>query len=144
MTTAAPSPSTTAPPRRYYFRGGLVAIVWMVGILPPALGIQPCTFASLFHHPCPGCGLSRAAHLLLEGHVADSLRMHPFLVPLLVAHACVAVATVRATILEGAPWTFYRERVGRASLYFLGGVYVAMIALWILRAMGLFGGSIPL
>ena len=143
MTSTAPLPRTE-PPRRYLLRGAGVALVWVVGMLPAALGIQPCTFAALFHHPCPGCGLSRAAHLLLDGHVAESLRMHPFVVPLLAAHACVALATVRTTVLEGAPWMFFRDRLGRASLYFLGGVYVAMIVLWILRAFGLFGGSVPI
>ena len=139
MTTAA----STEPPRQHFLRGAGVALVWVVGMLPAALGIQRCTFAALFHHPCPGCGLSRAAHLLLEGHVVDSLRMQPFVVPLLAAHACVALATVRYTVREGAPWMFFRERFGRVSLYFLGAVYVAMIVLWILRAFGLFGGSVP-
>ena len=139
MTTAA----AAEPPRLYFWRGVLVAFIWIVGMLPAALGIQRCTFATIFHHACPGCGLTRAAHLLLDGHVIDSLRMHPFVVPLLAAHACVALATVRSTVLEGAPWTFFRERSGRAALYFLGAVYVAMTLTWILRAFGLFGGPVP-
>jgi hypothetical protein len=132
------------PPRLYFLRGGLVALIWIVGMLPAALGIQRCTFAAIFHHPCPGCGLTRATHLLLEGHVVDSLHMHPFVVPLLAAHAFLALATVRSTVLEGAPWTFFRDRFGRAAVYFLGGVYVAMTVMWILRAFGLFGGPVPI
>ena len=33
--------------------------------------------------PCPGCGLSRAASLLTQGRLEESLTVHPFLISLL-------------------------------------------------------------
>ncbi len=40
-----------------------------------------CIFRLIAGFPCPGCGLTRAAILLLRGHVMDSFKMHPMLIP---------------------------------------------------------------
>ena len=42
-----------------------------------------CLFRLMVGIPCPGCGLTRAAILLLKGHVVESFEMHPMLIPLL-------------------------------------------------------------
>lgn len=38
-----------------------------------------CAARILFGIPCPGCGLTRAAVLLVKGHFLESFRMHPLL-----------------------------------------------------------------
>lgn len=37
-----------------------------------------CPFHSLFHLPCPGCGMTRAALAIFQGDLAGVLRWHPF------------------------------------------------------------------
>lgn len=43
---------------------------------------MPCAYKQLFGIDCPFCGGQRAVGLLLEGRVAESLRMFPALLPL--------------------------------------------------------------
>lgn len=119
----------------------MVALLWAVGALPVLLG-QRCAIATLTHHPCPGCGLTRAAHLLLHGEIHASIAMHPLLVPLLLSHAAVAVATIVATQVHGAPWDMWRERWGKAAIAISAITYVAMLLVWALRAMGMLGGPV--
>jgi uncharacterized protein YqgC (DUF456 family) len=48
--------------------------------------VQVCPFALIFHAPCPGCGLTRAAVHLLSGDLRGAFALHPLsilLVPLL-------------------------------------------------------------
>ncbi|MCR5655470.1 MAG: DUF2752 domain-containing protein [Lachnospiraceae bacterium] len=63
----------------------LLAPLWAVGIyflyfhlmqvIPPYL--QGCIFHRFTHLYCPGCGGTRAVHLLFTGHPLLSLRAHP-------------------------------------------------------------------
>src|ERR1043165_4761974 len=39
---------------------------------------MPCFFHRMTGIPCPGCGLTRSVLALLQGHVHDSIRLHPF------------------------------------------------------------------
>jgi hypothetical protein len=129
--------------RRRAVRAGLVAAVWGVAILPAALGWQKCTVAVLLHHPCPGCGMTRAMHLLLAGHVGESLHMHPFAVPVLAVWLLFMASTIHATWSVGTPLTFYKGRFGRVALAVLVVVYAATFVLWMLRWFGYFGGPVP-
>ena len=38
----------------------------------------PCLFRLATGLPCPGCGMQRAIHLLLHGHLVESMLMCPF------------------------------------------------------------------
>ena len=42
------------------------------------LGISICPMVLLTGLPCPGCGMTRAAELLLQGHWKAAWQMHPF------------------------------------------------------------------
>jgi hypothetical protein len=132
-----------APAARRAIRAALVAAVWAVALLPAAFGWQRCTVAVLLHHPCPGCGMTRAMRLLLAGNVAESLRMHPFAVPVLGVWLLFMASTVHATWAVGTPLTFYKGRFGRVALGVLVAVYVATFVLWVLRWFGYFGGPVP-
>ncbi len=87
--------------------------------------------------------MTRALHLLAEGDVQASLRMHPLAVPVLTAGALFVVSTVWTTFATGSPVTVYQRGAGRAAIGLLAVVYVAAIALWILRWFGFFGGPVP-
>ncbi|MBX3211655.1 MAG: DUF2752 domain-containing protein [Labilithrix sp.] len=121
----------------------LVASAWGIAALPYVLGAARCPTAQLFHVPCPGCGMTRAFHLLAEGALGPSLAMHALAVPTALCQAALAVATVAATARLGAPWALLRARWGRAAVAFAAVVLVADLVYWIARALGAFGGPVP-
>jgi hypothetical protein len=134
------------PPKRATVRLLLaagVASVWAISLLPPAMGRSRCIAAALLHEPCPGCGMTRAARLLLAGEVGGSLRMHPLVVPAVAATALLAVATVRLMWKQGSLVGLWKDPLGRRSVAVFAGVYAAVLALWFLRFVGLFGGPVP-
>ena len=45
---------------------------------------QLCAWRAVIGYPCPGCGLSHAGIYLFKGQLAESLRWHPLLVPLVI------------------------------------------------------------
>ena len=124
-------------------RAACLAAGWLFAAAPAAMGWQRCAFAMLFHRPCPGCGMTRAVRLLQSGQVEASLRMHPLAVPVLVTAVMLALSTVLSTFTEGTPYSFYRSPLGRASLALAAVVHVAAVALWLARALGFFGGPVP-
>ncbi len=119
-----------------------VAAAWALMALPAAIGAPPCPFAILFRRPCPGCGMTRAVHLLQEGHLGASLRMNPFAVPVVAVVALLALSTLRATLATGTPLAFYRTRLGRAAIVSACVVHAAALVFWGLRWLGLFGGPV--
>lgn len=48
------------------------------------MGIRVCPVYNLLHIPCPGCGITRASLLLLQGRVRESLRYNILPIPLAV------------------------------------------------------------
>jgi hypothetical protein len=129
--------------RRRVGRAVAVAAAWIVSVLPAALGAQRCVIATLWHVPCPGCGMTRALRLLYGGHVVASLRMHPLAVPVLFGGALLMLSTVWATVTLGSPMRLHRSRLGRVAIAVAGAVYGAALALWALRWFGCFGGPVP-
>lgn len=82
--------------------------------------------------PCPGCGMSRALLLLLMGHPAESVKMHP-LAPLVLA------------LLIYIGWNRYI--IGRRSkmvLLFTGIGVVLLVICYLIRMYYLFPENQPL
>ena len=124
---------------------GRAALLAVVGLGASALLVHAppqCPLAAHFHVPCPGCGLTRAARLLLADDVSASFRLQPLLVPLLAAMAALGAGLVVATLRTGHPGGLVEGRAGRATLAFALGVTVAAVVLWALRFAGLFGGPV--
>jgi hypothetical protein len=128
--------------RTRFFRALLGVALWGLAVLPTLVGAQRCTFARVFHRPCPGCGMTRAIDLLLIGQWRASLHMHPLAVPTLLAGGAFALSTVWTTWVFGLPLV-HKSVVGRAALGALVLVYVASFVLWGLRFAGWFGGPVP-
>jgi hypothetical protein len=124
-------------------RAALVALAWAVSALPTALGIQQCAIATLFHVPCPGCGMTRALRLLGAGEASASLRMHPLAIPVLGAGVLLILATIWTTLVTGTPLLIHRSRFGRAVIGVAVLVYALAAVLWVLRWRGYFGGPVP-
>jgi hypothetical protein len=99
-----------------------------------------CPFAALSHRPCPACGMTRATMALLSLDPARALSLHPLV---LVAAPLFAVATflgAKSFVTEG------EVRFSRSFARFFGPAFVvlmlAMIAIWIARFQGAFGGPV--
>ena len=142
--TPASSLERAGPARARTTRAAaLVALVWAVAALPFVIGAVRCPTAELLHYPCPGCGMTRAFHLLADGRVADSLAMHPLAVPTAFVQVALALATVAATLRLGAPWALVRTSWGRVATGAVVLVIAADVVLWIARAFGALGGPVP-
>lgn len=51
----------------------------------------PCIFKSLTRFDCPGCGLQRSFVALLQGNIAESFKIYPALLPILLLFSLLAV-----------------------------------------------------
>lgn len=82
--------------------------------------------------PCPGCGMSRALLLLLMGHPAESVRMHP-------------LAPAALVLLIYIGWNRYiiGRKSKRAPLLVGAGV-VLLVFCYLIRMHYLFPGNQPL
>jgi hypothetical protein len=118
-------------------------LAWVAGLLPTVLGFQQCTIATLFHVPCPGCGMTRALRFLAVGNVEASLRLHPLALPVFLAGTLLIGATIWATLVTGEPWMLHRTRFGRAAIGLAAVAYVLALGLWVSRWFGFFGGPVP-
>lgn len=99
-----------------------------------------CPFAALSHRPCPACGMTRATMALLSLDPARALSLHPLV---FVAAPLFAVATflgATSFVSEG------EVRFSRRFARFFGPAFVvlmlAMIAVWVARFQGAFGGPV--
>jgi hypothetical protein len=102
--------------------------------VPPGAGPTICPFALATGMACPGCGMTRAASLLLRGDLDGALAFHPLI--LLVAIQLVA----------GWVW-FLLRRTGkvrpmspRVLTTLIIGTGVIFLAVWALRWAN---GSLP-
>lgn len=85
--------------------------------------MPPCLFHALTHFYCPGCGVTRAVHALLHGHLSLALSMNPL--------AVLAIPLIPVMLWNTArPGTVWMARAsdGRAWL-------ALVIAFFILRNM---------
>lgn len=105
------------------------------------LPVPWCPWAALARIPCPGCGLTRATLAALHGDLHGSLVFHPL--------ALIITPTIIITLIRDL-YGFARRGTwgegqtgGRATTVFAGALATAMIALWIARFFGYFGGPVP-
>ena len=138
MTTHS-TPSTQPP---HILRAVALAVAWVASALPPLLGIARCPSARWLHVACPGCGMTRAIHLLLRGELAASVAMNPLAVPISLSLGAVALATVLVTIERGSPLSLLESRAGRAVVLSFLALEVLSVVVWALRLAGLFGGPV--
>jgi hypothetical protein len=113
--------------------GALAAIVAAAS----ATGVGVCPWAMIMRVPCPGCGMSRAASALAHGDVALASSLNP-----------TAILTVPSSVALVAFFTLsylYDGRL-RANAPIPKAVALTTIAVlmavWIARALGAFGGAV--
>src|SRR5258706_16358684 len=96
---ASGSAPGASPVRKLYVARALgILALWITGAAPAVFGLARCPSALLLHRACPGCGTTRAIHLLAHGDVAASLVKHPLAAPPAHTTALIAIATVWATL----------------------------------------------
>ena len=113
---------------------GVAAIVLVPG-LPPL-----CPMRVFFHVPCPGCGLTRAASLALHGDFAEATHMFPLWFVVLPLVAIVFGVDTWRYVRTGA-WS---SILGAGPAKWIGfAVMIALVAMWVARFFGAFGGPAP-
>jgi hypothetical protein len=113
----------------------LSALAGLGVALVPYFGLWHCPVAGLLGVPCPGCGLTRAAAALFALDLRRAFELHP-LSPLLVPWAALAFGVALLRVARDGPLRPPR----RGSLATL--LLVALIAVWISRFFGAFGGPV--
>jgi hypothetical protein len=123
--------------------GGAFSLLLVLG-LALHFELLPCPFAAVLSVPCPGCGLTRAAGLLLRGDWHGALALHP-LSPLLVP-GVVALVIWRLSryVTGGEPGRWLASaRVARSSEVLVLLLLGAVVGVWVARFFGAFGGAVP-
>jgi hypothetical protein len=98
-----------------------------------------CPVRLQYHQPCPGCGVSRAVVLALQGHFRESIAMHP-------------LALVAVVLAVPSFWVWVRKPVAddevpsfpKALSAAWTALALLLLALWIARFLGYFGGPVPI
>jgi hypothetical protein len=119
--------------------GVLVCGASVAGALPL------CPLANLTGWPCPSCGLTRAALALLRGDVAGALALHPLAPPVLILLGVFASGAWLGYVRTGQPvppWNGARPRLVRRLEAAALLACAALIALWLARFAGAFGGPV--
>jgi hypothetical protein len=87
--------------------------------------------------------MTRALDLLAHGDLAGSMAMHSLAAPAALVQIALAISTIVVTLQRGTPFAVLETRHGRASVAAIAIVLVFVVALWIARAYGAFGGPVP-
>ena len=102
-----------------------------------------CPTATFLGLPCPGCGLTRATLELVHGHLGAAIALHP-LAPLISPLFAGLTAKAALDYVRG-PSTERGDDAKRArrTTRLGAALLVALMAVWLLRFAGLFGGPVP-
>jgi hypothetical protein len=129
--------ASTAPP--YWGRAALTAAGLGALVALLAAKAVPCGFAALTHHPCPGCGSTRAVLALVSGDLEGVLRHNPLGPVMAVVLGVLVVQTIASVLREGD----LRSVGGRTLTRTVMVVAGLETVLWVARFCGAFGGPVP-
>jgi hypothetical protein len=128
--------------RRFIIVVGILAAAGAVVFIGPPL----CPTALFIGIPCPGCGLTRATLALLRGDVAGALHFHPLVFVLAPVFGFAIGLSLLDYVRGGAAsaplgvvsWFSVRARYRAAC-----GLLALVLAVWVARFAGYFGGPVP-
>lgn len=127
--------------RAQLVRASKAAVTAGVALTVLSSGLFVCPFALVAHTPCPACGLTRASLALLRLDLAGAARLHPLVFVVVPMLAVWGLTTARRYVLSGD--TAPPPRASRWLAWALGGLFVFLVAVWIARFFGAFGGPAP-
>ncbi len=108
-----------------------------------ASGFVRCPFAALTHHPCPGCGSTRAVLALLSLDFVGALRFNPAAPLIALATSVVAAEGLWMVVRDGHAKKLGMGGASAWALRVLVAAVVLEVPIWALRFFGLFGGPVP-
>ena len=114
------------------------ALVTLVSASPFKL----CLIATLFHVPCPGCGLTRAAVAMLRGDFGRAFALHPLSLALVPLTTWVISAQIVRYVRTGTPWK--DSGIPRSAESIVAVVALMLIGVWIARFCGYLGGPVSI
>jgi hypothetical protein len=130
------APATTAAGRALRVLGALAVLALLLLLRAPV-----CPMAAITHHPCPGCGLTRATVALLRGHLGEAVRLHP-LAPLVSPLIGGFLAYAAARYVREGRWPATEGKAaGRMAAAGLL-LWVMLMVVWLARFQGAFGGPV--
>jgi hypothetical protein len=134
---AADPRSIAAVAKRTLIAAGAMLCVASLGLLE----FSVCPFANLTGHPCPGCGLTRAAFALVRLDFERALALHP-LSPLLVPLVCALglEAAVRYALGTDSTPRGLASLPTRHTAWLFGLLSVLVLTVWAARGLGYLGG----
>ena len=142
----AASEAFTPPPggqsRWYLGRAAAVLLGYGVTFVVLLSGRMKCTFALATHHPCPGCGTTRAAVALLHGDLAQALRYNPMGPVVIAALLTVATEALFRVARYGHVQGLGTRGPAHVAVRVLLMALVLQSVVWIARFFGFFGGPV--
>jgi hypothetical protein len=113
---------------------GLTAVFVVAALWDPAdeLRVTLCPFRALTHHPCPGCGMTRAFCALAHGELWRAITLNPFS-PFLFLAALVVWARAAATVFRVERLRSVLDRLPRPTPIAYGVMLALVMAWWAMR-----------
>ena len=128
-------------PARLGLAGAYAAAIAAFGLLLGS-GVIDCPFAAMTHHPCPGCGSTRAVLALLSLHVGEAFRLNPAAPVVVVSVGVIIVEGLFRVVRDGHAKDLAIHGPSRWALRALVLATVLELPIWALRFFGLFGGPV--
>jgi len=137
----------TKPLSREARRGVLKRLAIVLAVAAPYLAASAsdwtvCAAAGLFGVPCPGCGLTRATLAGLRGDLAGAFRLHPLFAAAAPAYFYLVFGIAYRYV--AGPLARPPSRLENRIVSLVAGVLVVLLlAVWVSRFFGAFGGPVP-
>ncbi len=113
-----------------------IGVLLLAGVLD---GLWACPFKRVTGIPCPGCGMTRAVRLVLQGDVAGATALHPLVWLALALGVGFVALEARAYVRERRWGLALRPLWTRVVAFAALGL---LVLVWILRFAGFFGGPV--
>ena len=106
--------------------GIVIAILLLVVMVKSGTGVSVCLFKSIFHIPCPGCGISRGVFAIFTGHFLTALSYNLLSYPLAIG-AVILVIWNGYDLIKGK--TTFFEWLHRLKIHKLGFIMLFLFVL---------------
>ena len=107
-------------------------------VVADALSIPLCPFALFSGKPCPGCGITRAAHALFQGDLQRAAELNPVAIAVVPISALMITIAIVSYVQDGR--TRMNHPLAKAAAF---STMTALLVVWVLRWFGAFGGPVP-